>query len=109
VNDPVFLDLEDVLLVHDEQLARYHGSPGIRDRGLPESAVAMEGKLCDPVIGLADRTADKTTLAGLLAELARDRLRGKATTVPITCLTGGGIDGSPDPLLRHEERPASGP
>ena len=30
--DPVFLDLEDVLLIHAEQLARYGGSPRIRDR-----------------------------------------------------------------------------
>jgi death-on-curing protein len=41
VTDPVFLDIEDVLLIHEEQLPRYGGSPGIRDRGLLESAVAM--------------------------------------------------------------------
>jgi death-on-curing protein len=41
VSDPVFLDVEDVLLIHEEQLARYGGSAGIRDAGLLESAVAM--------------------------------------------------------------------
>ena len=41
MTDPVFLDIEDVLLIHEEQLPRYGGSPGIRDRGLLESAVAM--------------------------------------------------------------------
>jgi death-on-curing protein len=41
VTDPAVLDLEDVLLIHGEQLARYGGSPGIRDRGLLESDVAM--------------------------------------------------------------------
>ena len=41
MTDPVFLDVEDVLLIHEEQLPRYGGSPGIRDRGLLESAVAM--------------------------------------------------------------------
>jgi death-on-curing protein len=41
VIDPVFLDVEDVLLIHEEQVPRYGGSPGIRDRGLLESAVAM--------------------------------------------------------------------
>jgi death-on-curing protein len=41
VTDPVFLDIENVLLIHEEQLPRYGGSPGIRDRGLLESAVAM--------------------------------------------------------------------
>jgi death-on-curing protein len=41
VTDPVFLDVEDVLLIHEEQLPRYGGSAGIRDRALLESAVAM--------------------------------------------------------------------
>jgi death-on-curing protein len=41
VTDPAFLDLEDILLIHVEQLARYGGSSGIRDRGLLESAVGM--------------------------------------------------------------------
>jgi death-on-curing protein len=41
VIDPVFLDLEDVLLIHEEQLARYGGSAGVRDAGLLESAIAM--------------------------------------------------------------------
>jgi death on curing protein len=38
--DPVFLELEDVLLLHEQQLARYGGGAGIRDLGLLESAVA---------------------------------------------------------------------
>ena len=41
MTDPVFLDVEDVLLIHEEQLARYGGAAGIRDRALLESAVAM--------------------------------------------------------------------
>ncbi|HET8539839.1 MAG TPA: type II toxin-antitoxin system death-on-curing family toxin [Anaeromyxobacter sp.] len=41
MSDPVFLDIEDVLLVHEEQLAVYGGAAGIRDAGLLESAVAM--------------------------------------------------------------------
>ncbi len=41
MNDPVFLDVEDVLLIHEEQLARYGGSAGVRDAGLLDSAVAM--------------------------------------------------------------------
>jgi len=39
--EPEFLDLEDVLLIHDEQLVLFGGSSGLRDRGLLESAVAM--------------------------------------------------------------------
>lgn len=41
MTDPVFLDLDDVLLIHEKQLTRYGGSSGVRDRGLLESAVAM--------------------------------------------------------------------
>jgi len=36
---PLFLDLEDVIRIHDDQLARYGGSPGVRDRALLQSAV----------------------------------------------------------------------
>lgn len=38
--DPLFLDLVDVLMIHGDQIERYGGDPGIRDRGLLESAVA---------------------------------------------------------------------
>jgi death-on-curing protein len=38
---PVFLDLTEVLAIHQDQLERYGGSPGIRDLGLLESALAM--------------------------------------------------------------------
>jgi len=37
--EPEFLSLEDVLLIHDEQLEAYGGIVGIRDKGLLESAV----------------------------------------------------------------------
>ena len=39
--EPEFLSVEDVLQIHDEQLAAYGGATGIRDQGLLESAVAM--------------------------------------------------------------------
>jgi death on curing protein len=41
VSDPEFLDLDEVLALHEYQIAGFGGSPGIRDRGLLESAVAM--------------------------------------------------------------------
>lgn len=37
----VFLTLDQVLRVHAHQIANYGGSPGIRDVGLLESALAM--------------------------------------------------------------------
>ena len=38
---PEFLAVEDILLIHADQLERYGGLSGIRDRGLLVSAVAM--------------------------------------------------------------------
>jgi death-on-curing protein len=39
--EPEFLTVEDVLQIHDEQLAAYGGATGIRDQVLLESAVMM--------------------------------------------------------------------
>jgi len=41
MTEPEFLTLDDVLLIHDEQLEAYGGIQGIRDKGLLESAVMM--------------------------------------------------------------------
>lgn len=41
VDEPLFLDVEDVVENHATQLAVYGGSGGLRDRGLLESAVAQ--------------------------------------------------------------------
>lgn len=38
--EPLFLAVDDVEEIHAESLARFGGSPGIRDKGLLESAVA---------------------------------------------------------------------
>ena len=46
---PVFLELEDVLEIHQDQIERYGGRLGVRDMGLLESAVAM------PRAGIAGR------------------------------------------------------
>lgn len=39
--DPIFLTLAEVLDIHQEQVARYGGDPGIRDMGLLDSALAQ--------------------------------------------------------------------
>jgi death-on-curing protein len=36
-----FLTLEDVLALHEELIQRYGGTPGLRDAGLLEAALAM--------------------------------------------------------------------
>ena len=38
--EPVWVDFEVLLAIHDEQIAEHGGVPGIRDRGLLESAMA---------------------------------------------------------------------
>jgi death-on-curing protein len=40
MTEPVWIDLEVVLAIHDEQLAEHGGQAGVRDRGLLESAKA---------------------------------------------------------------------
>jgi death on curing protein len=39
--EPEFLTLDEILEIHDDQIVRYGGDVGIRDRGLLESAIAM--------------------------------------------------------------------
>lgn len=38
--EPVFLSLDEVLEIHEQQIARYGGSPGLRDAAGLESAIA---------------------------------------------------------------------
>jgi death-on-curing protein len=40
MTEPIWIDLEVVLAIHDEQLAEHGGQTGVRDRGLLESALA---------------------------------------------------------------------
>jgi death on curing protein len=39
--EPDFLELNEIIEIHQDQIARYGGTPGIRDLGLLESACAM--------------------------------------------------------------------
>jgi len=39
--EPLFLTLDEVVMIHRDQIDRYGGSPGVRDWGLLQSAVAM--------------------------------------------------------------------
>jgi death-on-curing protein len=40
VSEPIWIDPQVVLAIHDEQLAEHGGQGGVRDRGLLESALA---------------------------------------------------------------------
>jgi len=37
--EPLWLTLDDILAIHEDQIARYGGSAGVRDLGLVESAL----------------------------------------------------------------------
>ena len=39
--DPLFLTVEQILLLHQRQIDRFGGSAGLRDQGLLESAIAQ--------------------------------------------------------------------
>lgn len=41
MTEPEFLTLAEVLAIHDAQLERFGGAPGVRDLGLLESAISM--------------------------------------------------------------------
>lgn len=38
--DPIWVALDVILAIHDEQLAEHGGQPGVRDQGLLESALS---------------------------------------------------------------------
>jgi len=44
---PVFLAIDEILAIHRDQIDRYGGSPGVRDMGLLQSAVAMPASTFD--------------------------------------------------------------
>ena len=39
--DPLFLTIDEIVAIHDDQVNRYGGSHGLRDEGLLLSAAAM--------------------------------------------------------------------
>ena len=47
--DPIFLSVEEVLGLHDDQLRLFGGSAGLRDRRVLESAVAVPASTFDGV------------------------------------------------------------
>jgi death-on-curing protein len=69
--DPVFVDLDEALAFHEDQIRQHGGSPGIRDRGLLESALAAPAA-----------TFGGAFLNGDLFEMAAAYLHGLCTNHP---------------------------
>ncbi len=47
MKEPVWVDMADALSFHEEMLARFGGLPGLRDKGLLESALHRPRQLFD--------------------------------------------------------------
>ena len=45
MGEPIWIDLEIVLAIHDQQLAEHGGQPGVRDRGFLECALSQPRNL----------------------------------------------------------------
>jgi death-on-curing protein len=71
--DPTFLTLDEVIEIHRDMVERYGGSPGIRDQGLMESAVAM------PQAGFGEQYLHSTVF-----EMAAAYLLSLTTTPSLT-------------------------
>jgi death-on-curing protein len=92
VTEPVWLSVDLVMAIHEEQLAQFGGAPGLRDRGLLESALAR------PLNRQAYGTGDRTALAASYAfGLARNHAfvdgdKRVALLAMVTFLGLNGID-----------------
>ena len=103
MKEPVFLDLMQVLQIHQDQIARYGGSSGLRDMDLLQSALAM------PSAGFGGEYAHSTLFemaAAYLFHLVKNhpfvdgnKRVGAATALVFLSLNGWAIECSDDQLV----------
>lgn len=77
--EPVWIDERDVLAVHDRLLALHGGLPGLRDRGLLESALARPRQhysYADSVDILGMAALYRLALSGIVR--SRTEINGRA-------------------------------
>jgi death-on-curing protein len=97
MTEPIWLDVDEVVDMHAEQLAIFGGPEGIRDRGLLESAILP------PVNQWNDGKADMAALAAAYAfDLARNHVfvdgnKRIAFQAMMVFLRGNDIPFAPDP------------
>jgi death-on-curing protein len=97
MSEPIWLDVDEVVDMHAEQLARFGGPEGVRDRGLLESAIVR------PVNQWHYGQTDLAALAAAYAfGLARnhafvDGNKRIAFHAMMVFLRGNGIAFAPDP------------
>ena len=96
-SEPLWLDLDEVLTIHEEQIAIFGGAAGVRDIGLIESALARPQQLYfydgeQDVLTLAVRLGiglarnhgfvDGNKRTGAMALIEFVRLNGYSLTMP---------------------------
>jgi death-on-curing protein len=102
MSEPIWLDVDEVIDMHAEQLAIFGGPEGVRDRGLLESAVLR------PVNQWHYGQTDMAALAAAYAfGLARnhafvDGNKRIAFHAMMVFLRGNGIEFTPDPAQATE-------
>lgn len=112
MTDPRFLALDEVLALHADQIHRYGGTPGLRDLGLLQSAIAM------PQTAFEDEFLHGTLFemaAAYLFHLARNHpfVDGNKRTALMCALVflglnGQRLDADPDPLFELVDGVAAG-
>lgn len=100
---PRFLTLEDVLLLHDDRIARYGGTLGVRDIGLLQSALGMPAAtfsgalLHESVPHMA--AAYLFHIAKNHAFLDGNKRTALAAAIAFFGLNGWSLDADPDELI----------
>lgn len=90
MTEPIWLSVDLVVAIHEEQLAQFGGPPGARDRGLLESALAR------PINKHAYGTGDLAALAASYGfGLARNHafVDGNKRTALLAIVTFVGLNG----------------
>lgn len=102
MNEPIWLDVDEVIDMHAEQLAIFGGPEGVRDRGLLESAVLRS---------VNQWHYGQTDMAALAAAYAFGLARNHAFVdgnkriafhAMMVFLRGNGVEFSPDPAHATE-------
>ena len=68
---PVFIRLEEVLAIHEDQISEHGGSHGVRDQSLLESALAARDKLAGARQALGKALVETGKPRAALAHLLR--------------------------------------
>jgi len=102
IGEPLFLTVDEVQALHDDQLRRFGGSSGVRDLGALESAVATPASTFDGEFLHADLFHMAAAYAFHIAEnqpfLDGNKRAALAAALAFLSLNGYDLDANPDDL-----------